>query len=81
MDTTFLYGLSGRIVTPCDSSYDEDRQGWNHAIQKYPTVINYCRTAEDVSNAVSWSRRNNIPLRIRGGGHNYEDIQMEIVLL
>lgn len=72
MDNIFLYGLSGRVVTPCDASYDEDRQGWNHAVQKYPTVINYCRTAEDVSNAVAWSRRNNVPLRIRVGGHNYE---------
>ncbi len=72
MDTTFLDGLSGRIVTPYDDSYNEDRQGWNHAIQQCPLIINYCQTAKDVSNAVAWSRQNNIPLRIRGGGHNYE---------
>lgn len=71
MKINFLCGLSGRIVTPCDASYPEDRQDWNHAIQQYPTIINYCQTAEDVSNAVRWSTRNNIPLRIRNGGHNY----------
>lgn len=72
MDDNFLFGLSGRVVTPCDASYNQDRQGWNHAVQKYPSVINYCRTAEDVSDAVVWSQRNNISLRVRGGGHNYE---------
>ncbi len=65
-------GLSGRIVTPCDASYQEDRQGWNRAIQKYPLVINYCYTASDVSCAVLWARQNNAALRVRNGGHNYE---------
>ena len=72
MDASFLCGLSGIIVTPCDNSYNEDRQGWNHAVQQYPLIINYCRTARDVSNAVLWARQNHIALRIRGGGHNYE---------
>lgn len=72
MNTTFLCGLSGRIVIPPDASYNDDRQDWNHAIQQYPAVINYCQTAKDVSNAVTWSRKNKIPLRIRNGGHNYE---------
>ena len=72
MGVSFLCGLTGSIITHCDNSYDEDRQGWNHAIQQYPLVINYCRTAKDVSNAILWARRNNIALRIRSGGHNYE---------
>lgn len=58
MDASFLCGLSGSIVTPCDDSYNDDKRGWNHAVQHYPLVINYCRTAEDVSNAVLWARRN-----------------------
>lgn len=72
MDTHFLYGLSGRIVIPRDASYDKDRQDWNRAIQQYPIVINYCRTAKDISHAVLWARRRDVPLRIRNGGHNYE---------
>lgn len=65
-------GLGGRIVTPCDASYQEDRQGWNRAIQKYPLVINYCYTASDVSCAILWARQNNAAIRVRNGGHNYE---------
>ncbi len=72
MNYELYCGLSGRIVTPCDDSYQEDRQGWNHAIQKYPLVINYCYTASDVSCAVLWARQNNAAVRIRNGGHNYE---------
>lgn len=71
MDCCF-YGLTGRIVIPDDSIYNEARQGYNRAIQQYPLVINYCREKQDVVNAVIWSRQNHVQLRIRNGGHNYE---------
>lgn len=72
MNYELYCGLGGRIVTPCDASYQEDRQGWNHAIQKYPLIINYCYTASDVSCAILWARQNNAFIRVRNGGHNYE---------
>jgi len=68
----FLYGLTGQIVTPFDPIYEEARQGYNRAIQQYPLIIDYCRNKRDVSNAVIWSRKHDIPLRIRSAGHNYE---------
>lgn len=68
----FLYGLTGRIVTPFEPIYNEARQGYNRAIQQYPLVIVYCRNKRDVSNAVLWSRKHGVPIRIRSGGHNYE---------
>lgn len=72
MNASFLNGLSGTIVTPWIPSYHDDRQNFNHAVQQYPLIINYCRSARDVSNAVRWARRNQMALRIRNGGHNYE---------
>lgn len=72
MNCSFYEGLSGRIITPFTASYQEDRQGWNHAVQQYPLIINYCRTVTDVSNAVLWARKNHVSVRIRNGGHNYE---------
>ena len=72
MNTAYFHGLSGRVVMPCDPLYNQYRQGWNRAIQKYPSVINYCTNENDVKSAIIWSRRNGIPLRIRSGGHNYE---------
>lgn len=68
----FLYGLTGDIVTPFDPVYNEARQGFNRAIQRFPLVIVYCGNKIDVSNAVLWARGHCIPIRIRSGGHNYE---------
>ncbi|MBC7959998.1 MAG: FAD-binding oxidoreductase [Vallitaleaceae bacterium] len=68
----FLYGLTGRVVTPVNPTYNEERQGFNRAKQKYPLIIVYCRNKCDVSNAVKWSRKHQVPLRVRSGGHHYE---------
>lgn len=64
--------LTGIVITPEDPEYDEARQEYNRAIQKYPLAIVYCLKIRDVSNAVRWSRRNCVSLRIRSGGHSYE---------
>ena len=68
----FLYGLTGCVVTPFDPVYNEARQGFNRAKQQYPLIIVYCNNKHDVSNAVKWSRKHQVPLRVRSGGHNYE---------
>ena len=65
-------GLTGHVVKPNDPLYKEARQEWNRAIQKFPLAIVYCRDKFDVGNAVLWARRNDIGIRIRSGGHNYE---------
>ncbi len=71
MDICFC-GLTGHIFIPANPNYNEARQGYNRAIQQYPLVIDYCSNKRDVANAVNWSRKFNVPLRIRSGGHNYE---------
>ncbi|WP_433748102.1 FAD-binding oxidoreductase [Falsibacillus pallidus] len=72
MDAGFYQGLTGEIVTPIDPKYSEARQEWNRAIQKFPLVIVYCSRKQDVSNAIRWARKHEIPIRIRSGGHHYE---------
>lgn len=64
--------FKGEIVTPNSSSYNEDRQLWNRAIQKFPCVIFYCECERDVQVAVRFCVRNKLCIRIRSGGHNYE---------
>lgn len=68
----FLYGLTGEVVTPFDPVYNQARQGFNRAVQLFPLIIVYCRNKRDVSNAVIWSGKHCVPVRIRNGGHNYE---------
>lgn len=52
MDSMFLKGLTGEVVTPKDSIYEEARQEWNRAIDKFPLVIVYCEKKQDVVNAI-----------------------------
>lgn len=65
-------GFKGEIVTQNSSSYEDDRQEWNRAIQKYPIAIAYCTDEFDVKCVLKYCIKNNYPLRIRCGGHNYE---------
>lgn len=65
-------GLTGRVITSDDPYYEELRQVYNRAVNKFPLAIVYCQKETDVSNAVLWSRSHHVSLRIRNGGHNYE---------
>lgn len=68
----YFNGLTGRVVTRKDPLYNEARQEWNRAVQRFPLAIVYCCDKKDVANAVIWSRQHEVPIRIRSGGHNYE---------
>ncbi len=71
-DFKLLKGLTGEVITIKNPNYDEARQEWNRANQKFPLVIVYCEIKQDVVNAVLWAHRHCIGIRIRSGGHHYE---------
>jgi FAD binding domain/Berberine and berberine like len=71
-DSEFLKGLTGEVVTVKDPVYEESRQEWNRAINKFPLVIVYCERKQDVVNAIFWARKRCVSIRIRSGGHHYE---------
>ncbi|GAA0706355.1 FAD-binding oxidoreductase [Paraclostridium ghonii] len=60
------------IITPTDEYYNQARVVWNRAINKYPDMIIYCTSIEDVQKAVVYSVKKKLGIRVRGGGHNYE---------
>lgn len=68
----YFNGLTGKLITRKSPFYNEARQVWNRAIQRYPLAIVYCNDKNDVANAVIWARHHCVPIRIRSGGHNYE---------
>lgn len=72
VDSLFFKGLTGEVVIPKDLEYDEARQEWNRAINKFPLVIVYCERKQDVVNAIRWAQRRCVRIRIRSGGHHYE---------
>lgn len=59
-----------QVVAPDDRRYDEARRVWNGMIDKYPAVIVQCRGVADVVAAVRFARAHELPLAVRGGGHN-----------
>ena len=65
-------GLTGDVITKEDFEYEEERKAWNRAIEKYPLVIVYCTTEDDIRNAIIFAKANSLSIRIRSGRHHYE---------
>lgn len=62
--------LRGSLITPDHERYDESRKVWNAMIDKRPAAVARCTGAADVVNVIRYARDNNIPVTVRGGGHN-----------
>ena len=68
--TKFAQGLRGEVIRTGDAGYDEARKLYNGMIDKRPLVIARCADAGDVIAAVNFGRDDQLPIAIRGGGHN-----------
>lgn len=62
--------LGGELITPADPAYDAARRVWNGMIDKRPSAIVRCSGAADVMNTIRFARDNDLPVSVRGGGHN-----------
>jgi len=60
----------GQLIQPSDADYDEARQVWNGYIDKHPALIAQCTGTADVIDAVTFARKHDIEVSVRGGGHN-----------
>jgi FAD/FMN-containing dehydrogenase len=60
----------GDLITPQDPAYDDARRVWNAMIDKRPALVARPRGAADVIAAVEFAATENLPVAIRGGGHN-----------
>lgn len=62
--------LRGRLLLPDHPGYATRRRVWNGAIDRHPPAIACCADAEDVCAAVRFATREQLPITVRGGGHN-----------
>lgn len=64
--------LTGRIVRPEDPAYTDARLGWDQLFSHYPLVVVFAQNTQDVVNALTWARQNDVALRVRSGRHSLE---------
>jgi FAD/FMN-containing dehydrogenase len=64
--------LTGRIVHPGDADYTTASTGWDELFTHYPLVIVFAQETQDVVNALTWARQNDVALRVRSGRHCLE---------
>jgi len=62
--------IAGEVLLPAEPGYDAARAIWNAMIDRRPGVIVRCRGVADVIDAVRFARARQMPIAIRGGGHN-----------
>lgn len=71
-----IEGLTGEVITSKDKNYNKLRRDFNLCYNYYPKYIVYPSETKDIINAINYSRKNNINIRIRNGGHNYESFSV-----
>ncbi|MFI5003413.1 MAG: FAD-binding oxidoreductase [Solirubrobacterales bacterium] len=62
--------FAGGLVGPADPGYEQARAVYNAMIDRRPALIARCAGAADVAETISFARRHDLLLAVRGGGHN-----------
>ena len=62
--------ITGHVITPDASDYESSRLVFNRAFDLRPALIVRCAGAADVARALDFTQNHNLPLAVRGGGHN-----------
>ncbi|EJN58180.1 FAD-binding oxidoreductase [Halogranum rubrum] len=67
---TLAERVVGQVIRPGDAGYDEARSVWNGLIDRRPAAIVRCTGTADIVACVDTAREQDLPISIRGGGHN-----------
>lgn len=62
--------LRGGVIAPGHARYDASRKVFNDMIDRRPLAIAQCSGAADVMHVVRYAREHDLPISVRGGGHN-----------
>jgi FAD/FMN-containing dehydrogenase len=63
--------LRGRLSMPGDDGYAAATAIWAKPVGRAPRAIAHCWTPEDVQLAIRAARNCDLPLSVRGGGHDW----------
>jgi len=62
--------ITGRLIAPDTPDYETARLVFNRAFNRRPALIARCSSASDIERVLDFAQGHNLPLAIRGGGHN-----------
>ncbi len=62
--------VEGDVIAPGDAGFEDARTIWNAMIDRRPAVVVRPRGADDVVEAIAFAREHDLPIAVRGGGHN-----------
>jgi FAD/FMN-containing dehydrogenase len=62
--------LRGQVIGPDDPEYELARRVHNGMIDKHPALIARCSGVADVQLALAFGLEHDLPIAVRGGGHN-----------
>jgi hypothetical protein len=62
--------LRGEVVGPLDRGYDTARAVFNGMVDRRPLAVVRAVDASDVRRCITFARRHDLPLSVRGGGHS-----------
>ncbi|HVJ42604.1 MAG TPA: FAD-binding oxidoreductase [Dongiaceae bacterium] len=63
--------LSGQLSLPGDERYLAATAIWAKPVDRIPRAVAHCRTTSDVQASIRAARDCNLPLSVRGGGHDW----------
>ena len=63
-------GLRGQVISSGERGYDTARLVFNGMIDRHPLAVIRPLDASDVVRCISFARRHDLPLSVRGGGHS-----------
>jgi hypothetical protein len=65
-----LSAFEGQLIGPQDADYDDAHKVYNAMIDKQPALVARCAGPADVAQVIGFARMHDLPLAVRGGGHN-----------
>jgi hypothetical protein len=63
--------LPGQVSTPGDDGYAAATAIWSKPVGRMPRAVVHCQTADDLRSAIRAARDCDLPLSVRGGGHDW----------
>jgi FAD/FMN-containing dehydrogenase len=66
----FRRRLNGPLLRPLDAGFAESTRLWNGMIDKTPAIAVAATGTADIVTAIEFARTHDLPLSVRGGGHN-----------